>query len=386
MKKFGLSLALCVGLTLFGTSFAYAADKITEAPNVKIVINGKTATYKETPILVKGRTLLPMTAVLQNLGVESDGKQIVWNGKEKSITINKDGIEIYLKVGSKTAYVNGKAVEIDAAPVVYKGKTYVPATFIAQSLGKRVAWEGTTKAVLIRDSAEFDDIKQILDKSDEAMSAVEKAKLDMDIDMSMQQKGIATPSMDLGIGMSAEVDNTKKAMYMNMEMAMLGQDIKMEAYFIDHTAYVKSSESVDEWIKQEMTEKEYEDIFTQNDTTTILNTNDVLCAGLIKQEGTNPDEIILKGDTYLSDLLNKATQSTGSDYEYELSKSYVEISINKNTNLLNRVYMDITGTMNISGEKVKFNMQISCKYSDLNGNFEIKVPQDVIDNAVETDF
>ena len=45
---------------------------VVESPNVKIVIDGKIGTYTDMPIIVNGRTLLPLRAVLSNMGVLND--------------------------------------------------------------------------------------------------------------------------------------------------------------------------------------------------------------------------------------------------------------------------------------------------------------------------
>lgn len=41
-------------------------------------------------------------------------------------------------------------------------------------------------------------------------------------------------------------------------------------------------------------------------------------------------------------------------------------------------------SMDSSGSTVSMNMDMSMTYSDLNGNFDIEVPQDVLDAAVES--
>ncbi|MEG2212939.1 MAG: stalk domain-containing protein, partial [Clostridiales bacterium] len=55
---------------------------------------------------------------------------------------------IQLVIGSRTAYVNGKAVEMDtAAEIMGKGYTMVPARMIGEALGMTVSWDAAARKV-----------------------------------------------------------------------------------------------------------------------------------------------------------------------------------------------------------------------------------------------
>lgn len=59
---------------------------------------------------------------------------------------------IVLEIGSTTALVDGREVELDAAPRIENGRTLVPIRFVAEALGHRVDWEpkpGPVERVLI---------------------------------------------------------------------------------------------------------------------------------------------------------------------------------------------------------------------------------------------
>jgi hypothetical protein len=369
MKKFILCLSLCLLVLFFAAPFSYAADDILESPNVKIIIDGKTDTYTDVPIILNGRTLLPLRAVLTNLGVQNDDQHIIWNGSEQSVTIYKNSTKIYLKVNSKEAYVNDAPVILDVSPILYKGRTYIPARFVAQSLGKKVVWDGSLNAVLIRDESEFNKIKEILDKSDAAMNSLKKAKFNMDMNMSMAQTGF---NMNFDIGMRGEVDKTKKVMYLSMNMPFFGQDKNIESYFSDNMQYTMNP-LTGEWEAETLPPEEYEELFNENDNTSVLDVNDALCAGLLIANGANTDEILLKGNVYMDEILNKANKDKNIS-EYKIVQSYIEISINKNTYLVNKLYMDMNGTMVAENAELQFSAKVTCTYSDLNGDFEIILP------------
>ena len=73
---------------------------------------------------------------------------------------------VVMQVGSKTMFVNGKAYEKDAAPVIMNDRTLVPIRFVTESLGGTVAWNAETKEVtLVIDGKEIKmTIGKVLEK------------------------------------------------------------------------------------------------------------------------------------------------------------------------------------------------------------------------------
>lgn len=62
----------------------------------------------------------------------------------------EENMEIILEIGSKTAYVNDKPIELDVAPFIESGRTFVPVRFISEALGCDVEWDSLTESVIIR--------------------------------------------------------------------------------------------------------------------------------------------------------------------------------------------------------------------------------------------
>lgn len=60
-------------------------------------------------------------------------------------------IEIKMKIDSKTAYINGEAVQLERAPEEKDGCTLVPVRFVAEALGCQVSYSGnTTREITIK--------------------------------------------------------------------------------------------------------------------------------------------------------------------------------------------------------------------------------------------
>lgn len=96
------------------------------------------------PVIVNGRTLLPVRAV-----VEEMGGTVAWNGEKREVTLKLAEDEIRLTIDSTTATLNGKAQTLDAAPAILNGRTMLPIRFVAESFRFDVAWDGATQTVTV---------------------------------------------------------------------------------------------------------------------------------------------------------------------------------------------------------------------------------------------
>lgn len=160
MKSFIFCLITSIFISA-GTISAHAQEAaVSENPNIRFIIEGNREDIGKAPIVINNRTLVPLRALLVKLQVRDE--DIVWNGGEQSVTIKKGQTEIYMRIGSDKAKVNGKEIILDVPPVIYNGSTYIPARFISQVLEKAVVWDSDTGSVLIQSQEQYLNIKQIL--------------------------------------------------------------------------------------------------------------------------------------------------------------------------------------------------------------------------------
>lgn len=152
MKKL-LFLFLCILLCI--SSIVGCAAEETDNLTIILQINRPVMTVngveKEidpgrgtTPIIQNDRTLLPVRAV-----VEEMGGSVSWNedAQEAALVLGEDTIR--LTIGSTTAYLNDEAHMLDVAPVVVNDRTMLPIRFIAEGFQFDVAWDGGTQTVTI---------------------------------------------------------------------------------------------------------------------------------------------------------------------------------------------------------------------------------------------
>jgi hypothetical protein len=105
---------------------------------IVLYING--SIYGADIIIENDRTLVPLRFISENLGA-----QVGWDGAERKVTITDGNNKIELVIGNNRPTLNGKVIQIDAAPKIFNDYTYVPLRFIAESLNCKVDWfEGNT--------------------------------------------------------------------------------------------------------------------------------------------------------------------------------------------------------------------------------------------------
>lgn len=135
MKK---RLAVALAATMLVSSALYAQ-------NINVMINGKTIKDAVSPVQKNNTTLVPLRVISENLGAE-----VKWNGQAKTVTITQGDKVIVLKIGQKTATVNGEKKTLDLAPErTADGVTMVPVRFVSENLNTTVKWDKASKTVII---------------------------------------------------------------------------------------------------------------------------------------------------------------------------------------------------------------------------------------------
>ena len=103
---------------------------------VKVFVKGKKLALDAEPFVENGRTMVPVRAIAEALGLEVGYKDDVI-----TITNPVNGRKVVLRVGNSEAEVDGQKVILDApAQVVPPGRTVVPLRFVSENLGANVNW------------------------------------------------------------------------------------------------------------------------------------------------------------------------------------------------------------------------------------------------------
>jgi len=145
MRNKGIIFSLVLGLLPMILPY-YATISIAqeEEKPISIIVDGNQVTFDSPPIIVDGRTLVPLRAIFESL--EAD---VEWDSIERKVTSTRGDTTIVLYIGNREAYVNGESIIMDVPPRIINGRTLVPVRFITESFGGDVKWDGIERIVKI---------------------------------------------------------------------------------------------------------------------------------------------------------------------------------------------------------------------------------------------
>ncbi len=112
-------------------------------------VNDSPRVIDVSPVIIEGRTLLPIRWIAEPLGAE-----VGWDGNERKVTIDLSNTKVELWIGKNIAKLNGKDTPIDpnnpkVVPIIKDGRTLLPVRFVAESLGCSVEWDPKNQIVTI---------------------------------------------------------------------------------------------------------------------------------------------------------------------------------------------------------------------------------------------
>ena len=97
-----------------------------------------------TPVVLDGRTLMPIRTAVEVMGGTAD-----WDSTERKVGLTVNDYAIEMSIGSKQFSVNSSLKELDVPPQIINNRTMLPIRFIAENAGCEVAWIGSTKEVIV---------------------------------------------------------------------------------------------------------------------------------------------------------------------------------------------------------------------------------------------
>lgn len=119
------------------------------ASSVSLYFQDKKIQCDVPPLIIDGRTLVPVRAVFETLGAD-----VKWDERKSEVKIEKNNLQVKLTIDSITAYVNGSPKTLDVPAKIVedsskRGRTLVPVRFISESIGYDVVWNEKDSSVVI---------------------------------------------------------------------------------------------------------------------------------------------------------------------------------------------------------------------------------------------
>ncbi|GAB6157648.1 hypothetical protein JCM39194_08480 [Desulfotomaculum varum] len=149
MKKLSvILLAGCLLINLMSAAYAAPTNQAVFFLSLNhYVVNGNRLAMDAAPFIQNNRIYVPVRYLAYACGVKE--QDINWDPVTETVTLKLDNKVLQMQVGINQAIQDNLVVDLDVAPILLQGRTYLPARWIAESFGYEVNWEEQTKRIMI---------------------------------------------------------------------------------------------------------------------------------------------------------------------------------------------------------------------------------------------
>jgi len=138
-KALGFLLFLAFAVSAFGGFAVLASSGVT------VEINGQRVNFEDQPpIIIDGRTLVPVRGVFEMLGYS-----VEWEQSTSTATLSSAANTILITVGSPVFINNGRAHNLDVPAQVINGRTMIPLRAVVESVGLSLGWNEQTQTIAV---------------------------------------------------------------------------------------------------------------------------------------------------------------------------------------------------------------------------------------------
>ena len=140
IKNAFFTAILALLITIFPTVTTYSND------NVTVVFEGEQIAFTggQNPVIIEGRTLVPIRDVFEFLGFEVD-----WSAETRTAIIENAYYIILITADEVIFSVNGAAHSFDVPAQIMNGRVLVPIRLPLESVGFTFDWDGAARAITI---------------------------------------------------------------------------------------------------------------------------------------------------------------------------------------------------------------------------------------------
>jgi hypothetical protein len=360
MRKIIVLMILSVSFSVLLGINCYAQTNISEKPEIKLVINNTPVAMQNYAIVADNYTLLPVREILNNLGVKND--QITWDGSNKTITI-RASIEIYLKIDSYEALVNGVSTKLSVPPIVYNNKTYIPLRFISEVLAKKIVWDSNSSTIYIKNISEYNKVKEIYNLTAKNMSTIKNYKRTDLISISSNENNISTK---IDMTMNSQIDIEHNLLSGNLDCKSTNKTENFNALIYCDGSKIYINPNGQMWVSKPLTDATKSSLYSNG-----LSATDQLYCSLKVDDTTYSDKIILEGYINFNSFIQQISSSNESAF------GNVKIVIDKQSMLITQ------SAITASDDSTSSSITISSSYGEYNGNMIILPPSDLNTNSLD---
>ncbi|MDO4710823.1 MAG: copper amine oxidase N-terminal domain-containing protein [Peptostreptococcaceae bacterium] len=107
-------------------------------------VNGEAKTAASAPYIKNGKTMLPIRALSESLGLT-----VQWNGATKTATFTDSTKVAAVTIGAERMYVNGTPIPLGAKAELVNGTTFVELRSLATAFGVQIDWDAAAKTATV---------------------------------------------------------------------------------------------------------------------------------------------------------------------------------------------------------------------------------------------
>ncbi|MCL2577294.1 MAG: stalk domain-containing protein [Defluviitaleaceae bacterium] len=112
---------------------------------INVTVAGERVNFTDQhPVVVDGRTLVPMRGVFEHLGFEVD-----WDGDARSAILTREDFEVIITLDSNVFTANGISHNLEVPAQSINGRTMLPIRAVLESVGYNVGWDEAANSVLV---------------------------------------------------------------------------------------------------------------------------------------------------------------------------------------------------------------------------------------------
>ncbi len=135
-------LVVIMSITMFVPVFAN--DEIS------VYLDNEKIQFDVAPLLVNGRTMVPMRAIFEKLGAV-----VYWDNNTRTAIAQKGNVNVSIAIDDITLYKNGEPIVLDVPAQLNGGRTLVPLRAVSEAFECDVQWNGDTQTVNISSNNNF---------------------------------------------------------------------------------------------------------------------------------------------------------------------------------------------------------------------------------------
>jgi len=136
---------------LYGNPMAAKAalsQGVITPSDLTVILNNQQLQFNEVaPIIVNGRTLVPLRAIFEAMGAT-----VTWNQQTQTATAIRGNTTVVLPLNSTKPTVNGVVYSLDVPARIVNERTLAPLRFLGEAFGGYVAWDEVSRTITMQTS------------------------------------------------------------------------------------------------------------------------------------------------------------------------------------------------------------------------------------------